>query len=173
MTTPSVKSHSCPALFEYLEEIPFDTRFELSLFKTKSEITLDSIVPNPDFAAALEFERHNKLIDNFILRHLQTTIQAANLTEVLESISTNIGSTVTTSTSRVPTEPPFIPTIPLQPIITYSESTTNSPTSSHIVSPPHTPSHTPHTVAASTPSTTPRVSPPRAMATRFVPLALP
>ena len=68
--TPLVKSHSCPALFEYLEELPFDARFELSLFKTKSENALDSIVPNPDFVVALEFERHNKLIDNFILRHL-------------------------------------------------------------------------------------------------------
>lgn len=70
LATPVVKSHSCPAIFEYLEELAFDEKFELSLFKTKSENALDSIVPNLDFAVALEFEKHNKLIDNFILRHL-------------------------------------------------------------------------------------------------------
>ena len=117
--TPLVKSHSCPAIFEYLEELDFDEKFELSLFKTQSESALDSLVPNPDFAAALKVEKHNKLIENFILRHLQSDIQAANLADFLEAASANIGSAVTASASKNPTEPPFIPTIPLQPIITY------------------------------------------------------
>jgi len=38
------------------------------LFKTKSESALGSLVPDPDFAAALEVERNNKLIENFILK---------------------------------------------------------------------------------------------------------
>ena len=83
--TPLVKSHSCPAIFEYLEELDFDEKFELSLFKTQSESALDSLVPNPDFAAALKVEKHNKLIENFILRHPQSDIQAANLADFLEA----------------------------------------------------------------------------------------
>jgi len=84
------KSHSCPAIFKYFEEIDFDERFELSLFKTKSESALGSLVPNPDFAATLEIERNNKLVENFILRHLQTDIQATNLVDFLEAASANI-----------------------------------------------------------------------------------
>lgn len=61
----------------------------------------------------------------------------------------------------------------MQPLITYSESAANSPPSSHIASPLHTPPHTPHTIATPTPPTTPRLNPPRAMAARFAPLALP
>jgi len=170
---PLFKSHSCPAIIKYLEELDFDEKFELSLFKTQSESALDSLVPNPDFAAALEVEKHNKLIENFILRHLQSDIQAANLVDFLEAASANIGFDVTASASKTPTKPPFIRTIPLQPIITYSEFAANSPPSSHIASPLHTPPHTPHTSAPPTPPTTPRPNLPRAMAARFAPLALP
>jgi len=167
------KSHSCPAIFKYLEELDFDERFELSLFKAKSQSALDSLIPNPDFAAALEIERNNKFIENFILRHLQRDIQAANLVEFLEAASANIGSSITDFTSKIPTKPPFIPTIPLQPIITYQQSAANSPSSSHVASPPHTPPHISHTLATPTPPTTPRPKPPRAMAAQFAPLALP
>ena len=78
-----------------------------------------------------------------------------------------------------PTEPPFIPTIPMQPIISDQKSAVNSPSSTvsmpKIASPPHTPPHTPHTSTAHTPPTSPRptANPPRAMAARFAPLALP
>ena len=140
------------------------------MFKTKSESSLDSLVPNPDFAAALEIERHNKLVENFILQHIQTDIQAANLIDFLESVSANTGSTITASTSHEQTEPPFIS---VSPIITYPESTVNSPSSSHVVCPPHTPLHTAHTSATPTPPTTPRPNPPRAVTARFAPLALP
>ena len=71
-------SHSCPTIFEYLEELDFDEKFEFSLFETKSKSALGSIVPNPDFVAALEVERNNKPIENFILRHLQREIQISN-----------------------------------------------------------------------------------------------
>jgi len=165
-----LKSHSCPAIFKYLEELYFDEKFELSLFQTKSESALGSLVPDPDFAAALEVERNNKLIENFILRHLQREIQFSNLVDFLQSASTNIGSSFTDSASKISTEPPFIPTIPLQPIITYKKSAINSPSSSHIASPPHTP---PHTSVTPTPPTTPRPNLPREMAARFAPLALP
>lgn len=138
----------------------------MSLFKTKSESALDSIVLNPNFAAALEIERHNKLVENFILRHLQTDIQATNLADFLEIVSVNIGST---TMAHEHTNPPFVS---ISPIITYPESTVGSPYTSHITSPPHTP-HTPHTTTTPTPSTPPRPNLPKAMAARFAPLALP
>lgn len=167
---PVFKSHSCPAIFNYLEELDFDEKFELSLFKTKSKSALDSLVPNPDFAAALEVERNNKLIENFILRLLQRDIQFSRLADFLEAASANIGSNIMASASNDHTKPPFIPTIPLQHIITYRESTANSPPSSHVTSPPHTPPHIPHTSATPTPPKTPRPNPPRVMAARFAPM---
>jgi len=45
--TPVFKSHSCPDIFEYIEELDFDELFEISLFETKSERLVDSTVPNP------------------------------------------------------------------------------------------------------------------------------
>lgn len=142
----------------------------MSLFKTKSKSALGSLVPDPDFAAALEVETNNKLIENFILRHLQREIHFSNIVDSLEAASANIGSSITDSTSKIPTEPPFIPTIPLQPIITYQNFVVNSPSSSHIATPLHTP---PHTSVTFTPQTTPRPNPSREMTARFTPLALP
>ena len=55
--TPVFKSHSCPDIFEYLEELEFDERFEISLFETKSERVVDSTIPNPQFLVDLETER--------------------------------------------------------------------------------------------------------------------
>ena len=174
-----LKSFSCPAIFKYLEELDFDARFELSLFETKSESVVGSIVPNSDFAAALEIEKSNKAIENFILRQLQTEIEASNIVDFLEAASATLGSSVTAFNPKSPTEQPFIPTIPVQPIITYQKSAVNSssstPSTSKIASPPHTPRHTPHTSAAPTPPTSPRpiVNPPRVMVAHFSPLALP
>ena len=45
--TPVFKSHSCPDIFEYLEELEFDERFEISLFESKSERAVDYTIPNP------------------------------------------------------------------------------------------------------------------------------
>ena len=99
--TPVFKSYSCPAIFKNLEELDFDEKFELSLFKTKSESDLGSLVPDPDFAATLEVEQNNKLIENFILKQLQREIQFSNLADFLEAASTNIGSFITASASKV------------------------------------------------------------------------
>lgn len=174
-----IKSHSCPAIFEYLEELAFDGKFELSLFKTKCENALDSIVPNPYFVVALQIEKSNKSIENFILIQLQTTIEVMNIINFLEIASATIGSSITASTSRDPTKPPFIPIIPMQPIISDQKSAVNSPSSTvstpKTASPPYTPPHTPHTSVAHTPPTSlrPTPNPPRAMAARIAPLALP
>jgi len=136
----------------------------LSLFKTKSESALDSLVPDPDFAASLDIERHNKLVENFILRTLQTDIHATNPADFVENISVHIGSTIT---AQEQTNPPFVS---ISPIVTYPETTVGSP--STITSPPHTP-HTPHTTVTPTPPIPPRPNLPKAMAARFAPLALP
>jgi len=164
------KSHSCPSVFKYLEELDFDEKFELSLFKTQSESALDSLFPNPDFVAALEIERTNKEVENFILQHLQSDIHATNLVDFLEAVFDYIGSTITAIASHEQTALPFIS---ISPITTDPETTIRSSPSSHITSPPHTPPHTPHTTATTTAPTTPRPNLPREMAARFAPLALP
>ena len=68
------KSHSCPNIFEYLEELEFDERFEISLFESKSERDIGYTVPNPQFLVDLETERANRLIDNYIVAQPQTPI---------------------------------------------------------------------------------------------------
>jgi len=68
------KSHSCPDIFEYLEELEFDERFEISLFETKSKKAVDYTIPNPQFLVDLETERANWSIDNYIATQLQTQI---------------------------------------------------------------------------------------------------
>ena len=60
------KSHSCPKIFEYLEELEFDERFEISLFDSKSERDVDYTIPNPQFLVDLEMERAIRLIDKYI-----------------------------------------------------------------------------------------------------------
>lgn len=137
----------------------------MSLFKTKSESDLDSLVPDPDFAATIEFERHNKVVENFILRHLQSGIHATTLADFVENISDHIGSTIT---AHEQASPPFVS---ISPIITYPESATGSPPT------PTTP-QTPPPVIIIPPITPPPphthpTPPPRAMAARFAPLVLP
>jgi len=68
------KSHSCPDIFEYLEEIVFDDRFEISLFESKSERAVDYTVADLQFLVDLETERANRLIDNYIATPLQNPI---------------------------------------------------------------------------------------------------
>ena len=89
-----------------------------------------------------------------------------NIPEFIEFASATLGSSVVTSGSKIPTEPPFIPTILVQPYISNQQSA--------VVSPPSIP-HTPHTSTTPTPpiSPNPVVNPPRAMAARFAPLVLP
>lgn len=65
--TSVFKSHSCPAIFEYPEELDFDEQFEISLFETKSERVVNSTVPNPHFLVDLETERANRSIDDYIV----------------------------------------------------------------------------------------------------------
>ena len=132
------------------------------MFKSKSESALATLVPNPDFAAAIEFERHNKLVENFILRNLQTRIQATTLADFLENISGHIGSSIT---AHEQANPPYIA---LTPVVPHPPSTVVSPSVSHTTSPPLTP----HT-ATPTPPATPRPTLPRKMAARFAPLVLP
>lgn len=106
------RSRSCPVVFEYLEDLPFDENFELSLFETKSESVVGATILNPEFDKDLETEIANQLIDAYIL-NLQTSIMATNIPEFLESSCATLGSFVVVSSSKIPIEPPFIPTIPV------------------------------------------------------------
>ena len=90
---------------------------------------------------------------------------ATNIPKFFESTSATLGSSAIVACSEIPTEPPFIPTILVQPTIYDQKSTVPSPPStpstpqtSRISSPPSTP-HTPVTSAAivvPTPPTSPR-----------------
>ena len=153
---PVFKSHSCPTVFEYLEDPKFDEQFELSLFETKSESAIESTVLNPEFVKDLEIEKDNRSIESYIL-NIQNSIVATNIPEFIEFASATLASSEITSSSQIPTEPPFIPTITVQPSISDQQSP--------VVSPPSTP-HTPHKSTALTPPITPKpvVNPPRAMA---------
>lgn len=106
---------------------------------------------------------------------------ASNIVDFLETASTTLGPSAIASSSEIPTKPPFIPTIPVQPSISDKKygvvsppSTPSTPQASKISSPP-SPPHTPHTPVVPTPSKSPRPieNPPREMATRFAPLVLP
>lgn len=150
------QSHSCPVVFEYLEDLELDEHFDLSLFQIKSESIVASTILNPKFVKDLETKKPNKSIDDCILKQFQTSIVATNIPEFLESASTTLGSSVITSSSKIPIEPSFIPTIPVQPSISDQNSavvsppsTPSTPKTSKISSPPSTP-HTPHTSVAPT-----------------------
>ena len=56
---PVFRSHSCPVVFEYLEDLPFDENFELSLFETKFESAIGVTTLNLEFVNDLETEREN------------------------------------------------------------------------------------------------------------------
>ena len=53
---PLDKANSCPDEWLFLEELPFDVPFDLSLFKTKSENAMDETVLDPNFIADLEIQ---------------------------------------------------------------------------------------------------------------------
>ena len=55
--TPSIKADSCPDEWLFLEDLPFDESFDLSLFRTRSESALDDIVLDPEFIADLEVQK--------------------------------------------------------------------------------------------------------------------
>jgi len=52
--TPSIKQDSFPDEWLFLEYLPFDESFDLSLSRTKSKSALDDIVLDPKFIADLE-----------------------------------------------------------------------------------------------------------------------
>ena len=65
--TPSIKEDSCLDELLFIEDLPFDNSFDLSLFRTRSESALHDIVIDPDFIADLEVEKVNQSIDEYIL----------------------------------------------------------------------------------------------------------
>jgi len=101
---PVFRSHSCPNVFQYLEDLRFDEHFDLSFFETKFERAIGDTVLNPQFSQYLETERENRSIDVYIL-NLQTSIVATNIPELLESAYATLGSSIVLSSSEVHSQP--------------------------------------------------------------------
>jgi len=60
---PSIKADSCPDEWLFLEDLPFDEYFDLSLFRTRSQSALNDIVLDPEFTVELKVQRENLSID--------------------------------------------------------------------------------------------------------------
>ena len=122
---PLVKANSSPDEWLFLEEIPFDVPFDLSLFRTKSENEINETVLDPDFMANIEVQYENKSIDEYILKSPQSPINTIMTPYLSKQLSITLSSPLFPSNSTIiPSEfhssPPFIPTLPHQPIITHS-----------------------------------------------------
>ena len=143
----------------FLEYLPFDLSFDLSLFITKSENALDDIVLDLEFIVDLEVHKENQPIDEYILNSPQSSLTTAKTPKLSELVSTTLSSPLFPSTSEVHSPPPFIASLPYQPIITHQS--------------PITP-YSPSTILSSPSTSTPRLSPAqlRAMANRYAPLVL-
>jgi len=57
--TTSIKVDSCPNEWFFLEDLPFDLSFDLSLVRTRSKSALDDIVLDPEFILDLEVQKEN------------------------------------------------------------------------------------------------------------------
>jgi len=62
-----IKTNSCSDEWLFLEDLPFNEQFDLSLFKSKSESEIYDIVLDPEFIANLEVQKSNKSINEYIL----------------------------------------------------------------------------------------------------------
>ena len=60
---PLFRSHSFPVEWLFLEDIPFEEHFELSLFRTTSNSELLDLVQDPEFLRELETQRANLSMD--------------------------------------------------------------------------------------------------------------
>jgi len=52
--TPLIKANSCPDEWLFLEDLPFDKKFDFSLFKSKSESEIYDTSLDPNFIVDLE-----------------------------------------------------------------------------------------------------------------------
>lgn len=143
---PIYRSRSCPVIWIFLEDEPFDEHFETSLFVTFYDTELSCLVPDPVFIENLQFEAVSVSID----KHLQNSIQSE-----LTSERTPDPSTITTtspSSSSVPH--------------------TSQPQTTPPQTPPSTPPSTTHIpIVTPTPSVVTSIH--AAMANRYTPLVLP
>jgi len=133
--TPSIKVASCPDEWLFLEDLPFNVSFDLSLFRTRFESALHDIVLDPEFIVDLEVQTENQSIDEYILNSPQSSLTTAKIPELFEPMSTTLSSLLFPSTSEVHSPPPFIPSPPYQPIITHQSPITPSSPSTTISSP--------------------------------------
>lgn len=158
--TPSIKANSHPDECLFLEDLPFGELFDLSIFKTRSESALDDIVLDPKFVVDLEVQKENQSIDEYILNSPLSSLTIAKIPEPFELVSTTLSSPLFPSTSEIHSSPPFIRSLPYQPINTHKSPITPSFPSTIVSSP-------------STPTPLLSLAQLRAMENRYAPLALP
>lgn len=117
--TPSINVDSFLDDLLFLEDLPFDQSFDLSLFRMRSESALDDIVLDPEFIADLEVQKENQLIDEHVLNSPQSSLTIVKIPKLSKPVSTTLSSPLFPSSSKVHSSLPFIPSLPYQPIITH------------------------------------------------------
>ena len=155
---PLFRFNSYPSEWLFIEDLPFDEYFGLSLFRTKSESALNDTVLDPKFTIELEVQRANLSIDQHLLNSPQSSLTTAKIPELSEAVSTTHSSPLFPSNFEVHSPPPLIPSLPYKPIIPHQS--------------PITPS-SPSTTASNPSSPIHALNPPRVMATWYAPLVLP
>ena len=126
---PIFRSHSWPSEWFFVEDLPFDECFELSLIRARSKTTLDDTVLDPEFLVDIEVQRANRSIDDYIFNSSQTSIVTTNILEPSESSEATffaLNSSVLPSISKINFQ------------LSTSPSTTplNSSSSNVVVNPP-------------------------------------
>ena len=116
---PLSRSHSCPVKIIYFDEIPFDERFETSLFVNFSETELSRLVPDPLFFEDLQF----RFVSYHLDIHLQNSIsseqtfeESSNISVITEASPSLVTFPQAFQTPVTPSTPPSPPTRPSTPI---------------------------------------------------------
>jgi len=139
---PLFRSHSCLVEWIFLEDLAFDEYFETSLFRTTSDGELLDLVQDPEFIRELEIQQANWSIDRNLLNSPHSSLTTNRAPELSETTSISFSSSLFPHLSEVQSTPPFIPSLPLQPITTQHPTTTSS-SSSTTQTPPVTPTPVP------------------------------
>ena len=63
----------------FIEDLPFDEYFDLSIFRTKFESALEDTVLDPEFTAELEVQRENLSIDQYLLNSPQSSLTTVKI----------------------------------------------------------------------------------------------
>lgn len=116
---PLTNVYSCLDEWLFLEDLPFDVSFDLSLFRTKSESALDDLVLDPKFIKELEVRRENQSVNQYLIHSPQLSLTTIKIPELSETTSTSFISPLFPHNFEVHSSSPLIPSLPHQPITTH------------------------------------------------------